>query len=295
MKKITLAILGVGLLASCNQQPLVGDKSPAEFSKTETGLAYQIHSEAPKKGIQMHDAIVFHMLMKSGEMVLRDTYKEGMPLTMVLDEIPFKGSLEEGLMLISEGDSATFLVNADSLYTKSFGMAVPPEIKKGSAIQFDVLVEKVLGKDEVKKDLEIEHLQIKLDNENMINEYLRGNKILDVERTSSGLYIASHKKGNGKKPEEGQMVAIHYTGKLLNGKIFGSSRHSGEPLFFTLGKDEVLPGWEEGIMKLSEGSKATLIIPSHLAYGEEGADQLIPPNSPLVYDVEVVKVNIQTQ
>jgi FKBP-type peptidyl-prolyl cis-trans isomerase len=84
-------------------------------------------------------------------------------------------------------------------------------------------------------------------------------------------------------------VKVHYTGKLLDGTIFDSSLDSGQPFEFTLGRRAVIEGWDLGIALMNEGGKATLIIPSKLAYKERGAGEVIPPFSPLVFEVELVE------
>jgi len=110
------------------------------------------------------------------------------------------------------------------------------------------------------------------------------------EKTKSGLrYKITHKSGSGKKPVKGKNVAVHYIGKLADGTIFDNSYGRGEPIEFPIGIGYVIPGWDEGIRLLEEGDKATLVIPSYLAYGESGAGGVIPPNANLIFDVELVK------
>ncbi len=110
------------------------------------------------------------------------------------------------------------------------------------------------------------------------------------EKTDSGLYYKITEKSNsGIKPEKGKNVAVHYKGKLENGTVFDNSYGRGEPIEFPIGIGYVIPGWDEGIQLLEEGDKATLVIPSYLAYGEAGAGGVIPPNATLIFDVELVK------
>lgn len=112
----------------------------------------------------------------------------------------------------------------------------------------------------------------------------------DFEKTTSGLHYKVTEKGTGKKPSKGNIVSVHYTGMLLDGTVFDSSHQRNQPIEFPVGKGQVIEGWDEGLLLLSEGSKARLVIPSELAYGSSGAGGVIPPNATLIFDVELVKV-----
>lgn len=109
-----------------------------------------------------------------------------------------------------------------------------------------------------------------------------------VKTTASGLQYKITQAGSGKQPSATSVVTVHYTGKLLDGKVFDSSVERGEPIEFPL--NGVIPGWTEGLQLMKEGGKATLYIPSKLAYAEQGVPGTIPPNSTLVFDVELIKV-----
>jgi peptidylprolyl isomerase len=108
--------------------------------------------------------------------------------------------------------------------------------------------------------------------------------------TSTGLQYTESEAGTGETPQEGDVVAVHYTGTLEDGTVFDDSRTRGEPIRFPLGVGAVIPGWDEGIALMSEGGKAILVIPPDLAYGAAGAGGVIPPNATLIFDVELVEV-----
>jgi FKBP-type peptidyl-prolyl cis-trans isomerase FkpA len=126
----------------------------------------------------------------------------------------------------------------------------------------------------------------------LIQQYLKDNKIT-AKPTANGLYYVEKVKGKGPLAKAGNKVKVHYTGKLFSGKVFDSSltRKPVQPYEFTLGQGQVIPGWDEGIALMSAGGKATLIIPSKLAYGAQGAGADIPAYSPLVFDVELVSIS----
>ena len=109
-----------------------------------------------------------------------------------------------------------------------------------------------------------------------------------VYTTKSGLKYRRLREGNGKFPTATDRVKVHYTGKLIDGKVFDSSVERGTPLTFPL--NQVIPGWTEGLQLMDEGSKYYLYIPYNLGYGEQQAGA-IPPGSTLVFEVELLEIN----
>jgi len=110
----------------------------------------------------------------------------------------------------------------------------------------------------------------------------------NVVTLADGLQYKILKEGSGPKPSATDKVKVHYTGKLLDGTVFDSSVERGEPITFQLNR--VIPGWTEALQLMPVGSKWRLFIPSDLAYGERGAGQTIPPNSTLIFDVELLGI-----
>lgn len=107
--------------------------------------------------------------------------------------------------------------------------------------------------------------------------------------TASGLKYMVLRKGDGKSPSATDEVTVNYSGQLLDGTVFDSSYDRGEPATFPLNR--VIPGWTEGLQLMKENGKTVFYIPSGLAYGEQGAPGAIPPNSDLIFTVELIKVN----
>ena len=122
----------------------------------------------------------------------------------------------------------------------------------------------------------------------LLEKYLKDNKIT-VKPRPSGLYYIPVLEGTGPKAEAGKTVKVHYTGKLLDGKVFDSSRERKNPIEFMLGRSQVIKGWDEGISLMKQGGKATLIIPSAIGYSDRDMG-VIPPYSTLVFEVELVEV-----
>jgi FKBP-type peptidyl-prolyl cis-trans isomerase len=109
-----------------------------------------------------------------------------------------------------------------------------------------------------------------------------------VQITASGLQYEVISEGGGPKPQSSDVVEVNYEGTFISGDIFDSSYSRGEPAEFPL--NQVIPGWTEGIQLMSVGSSYRLYIPSNLGYGEQGAGQMIPPFSTLIFDVELLSI-----
>lgn len=119
--------------------------------------------------------------------------------------------------------------------------------------------------------------------------YLAENKKnANVKTLPSGLQYTILQEGTGKKPKATDNVKCHYEGTLIDGTVFDSSYKRGEPAVFPL--NGVIPGWTEGLQLMGEGAKYRFFIPFNLAYGENGAGNLIPPYAALVFDVELLQV-----
>jgi FKBP-type peptidyl-prolyl cis-trans isomerase len=189
---------------------------------------------------------------------------------------------DEGVALLKTGEKATFLIPSYLAYGKR---AVGNDIPANSILRFDVELLEVINETKI------------------INEYAKKNN-LKTSSTASGLqYVITQKNPTGTQAASGKKVKVHYTGQLLNGKIFDTSveeiakknnkfqeGRAYQPINFTLGQKQVIQGWDEGIALLKVGEKATFLIPSELAYGKRGAGEDIPANSILRFDVELVAV-----
>jgi len=108
--------------------------------------------------------------------------------------------------------------------------------------------------------------------------------------TESGIGIIDIEPGRGPTPEPGQTLVAHYTGWLSDGTKFASSFDTGQPTGFALGQGQVIAAWEEGLATMKVGGKRRLLVPSELGYGEEGRQGIIPPNSDLIFDVELLEI-----
>lgn len=283
LKNLGKAALLMAVLASCGKD---------RVQVSDTGLKYQFHDQnTDARKAKVGDVMTIHLILKnSKDSVLRDTHKEGVPLKLMLQVPPFKGSFEEGLGMLAKGDSATFFVSADSLFGRAM-QPMPPGVTKGSDISFNVKVVNVQSEEEYRKgETDAAQKQKGID-EKIIVDYLAKNGLSGkAQKTENGVYYIVNQAGTGPQPQRGDAISIHYTGKLLDGKVFDSSQKTGQPLQLQIGVGMVIPGWDESILKLSKGTKATLVIPSTMAYGPQGSPPAIPANAVLVFDVELLDV-----
>jgi len=275
-------------LTACNSGGNPKSNAPSDAEVTETGIKYKFYEKAEdarkaKKG----DFITFHLIIEnSKDSILRSTYDEGMPFLQVPLRTPRNpGSFEESLLMLSEGDSASFWINIDSIKDGER----PPFIEEGSDVHYIVKVLRIQSEAEVTKELEENLKNQRTEDKRLITEYIKKQEGKEFAFTQSGLAYYISEAGTGKQAQVGDTVTVSYTGRLLNGQVFDSSE--GKPPFeFPLGRGFVIKGWDEGISLLKIGDKATFVIPSELAYGSRGAGDLIPPNTVLVFDVELVGV-----
>lgn len=122
-----------------------------------------------------------------------------------------------------------------------------------------------------------------------VNTFADTEKKSQYTTTDSGLRYRIFKEGTGPKPEKGDKVKVHYTGKLTDGTVFDSSKGRG-PFEFKVGTGQVIRGWDEGVVDMKVGEVRELVIPPNLGYGSRGAGNLIPPDSTLVFEVEMLEI-----
>ncbi len=298
MKKnlMFLAFAALGL-ASCN----------SGFKKGNGGLLYDIHTSKNGQKIKEGDFIVLNLVAKTdGDSVLMSTYENGNPITTVLQKSQSSGDILSGVKMLAEGDSATIKTSIDSMYKK--GGRKPPF--KGKYIVYDIKVEKVFSKgkqsdtafnNQITAYMKTRVEAMKKAEPVKIKKYIDDNK-LKLSTTASGLNYVITKQGTGEMPKVGDTVEVYYVGRFINGKLFDTNVKDAaqkgktfnpmqqyKPIRVPVGVKAVITGWDEGLQLLNKGAKGTFIIPSNLAYGEQGY-QVIPPFSPLVFDVEMVNI-----
>jgi FKBP-type peptidyl-prolyl cis-trans isomerase len=198
----------------------------------------------------------------------------------------------EAINTMKKGEKARVIIPSKMAFgEKGRSTIVPPY----TTLVYDVEIMDVLSKAESEKILAAEKQAeaekkgaVMKDETVLIEKYLSDNKIT-TKPNPSGLYYIETAKGTGTQAVAGKRVSVHYTGTLLNGQKFDSSRDRNQPFEFNLGGNEVIKGWDEGIALMKQGGKAILIIPSKLGYGDREMGS-IPAYSTLVFDVELIEV-----
>lgn len=223
---------------------------------------------------------------------------------------PRHGSIEEAMGLLVPGDSAIFRFQADTAFAQ-MRQPVPPFVRSGgNALRLIIVPRELVTMEQMQARQQAlmaeqqkmmaeqqrlakvhEAAQLPKDNATIV-AYLAKNKLTaSAKKTPGGTWYIITKRGTGPLPAVGKLVKVRYRGTVLaTGKEFDASdKHGTAPFEFTLGQGQVIQGWDQGIAVLPVGSKATLLIPSPLAYGSRGAGADIPADAPLRFDVELVE------
>ena len=272
--------------------------------KTESGFRYILFDDHEGNEAKVGDYVTVSLIYRNeSDSVLYDSWKNGQPLRFQLERIPFHGSFEEGLLNMSENDSAAFFVPADSLYAYLYKERNAEEIaqahtgfKPGTFYRFDIRLLKLQTNAEAEEEILLQSSASEKKEKKDLQEYLR-NKNITVLPDSSGYYLIMRESGKGPSVDSGKIVEVEYEGRFLDGSIFDGTQGSGKPYRFISGAKHVIGGWELALKKLRQGDRVTLILPSKLAYGEEGirdpqtGDYLVPPYTPLVFDIDILKVS----
>lgn len=277
MKKtyyIAIFALATLIFASCNDYK--------GYKKTENGLYYRFHNIQSVNGQtpQIGDVVNISMEIKGKNDSIIEPAKK-FPTMMQISK--FKGDIFEAIQMMHVGDSATFIIPAMKYYKVFNYGEIPSFVNDKTMLWITLCLNSIQTFDEYKATKVQEAV---LKEKEMIAEYLRSENII-VEPTESGLYYIETKAGKGSKPTKGKKCSVHYRGTLLDGTEFDSS-YDREPFVFELGVGQVIKAWDEGIALMKKGGKAKFVIPSNIAYGEHGAGNLIPPYSPLIFEVELL-------
>jgi FKBP-type peptidyl-prolyl cis-trans isomerase FkpA len=294
--KINLYLLAIVAISIIACKPSTG--------KTKSGYQFTHHiktgSATPKPG----DVVFYHITERINGKIMGSTYQYGsepmsnrMPTKEELgtEKVP---AMVEAMEMMGVGDSLTILVSLDSIKTPI------PGVENAKEAALGVRLTKIMSAEDANKEaadkqkiVEAKKQAVLARNpavettmQAMIKEYGAGKLKDKLQKTASGLQYIMQEVGTGSAPQNGKVVSVNYYGALKDGKVFDSSFSRGTPIEFPLGVGQVIPGWDEGIGLLKQGGKAVFFIPSALGYGAQGAGGKIPPNSELIFYVELDEV-----
>jgi FKBP-type peptidyl-prolyl cis-trans isomerase len=211
-----------------------------------------------------------------------------------LDKLKLKTHLDSISYIIGYDNGKYFKTQGVDVNAAAFAKGLEQSLKDSTSIipeadkvrLMSAFQQEMMKKMQEKKKGDLEQ------NKKLGYEFLEKNKKnANVRVTASGLQYEIMKEGTGKTPKATDEVTVNYVGKLLNNKVFDSSYDRGQPATFML--NGVIPGWTEGLQLMKEGAKYKFYIPYNLAYGEQGAGNDIPPGATLIFEVELISVQVK--
>lgn len=291
MKRYILLLLVALFAGQANAQ--------TEYKRTAKGTQYRLITNNTGDRIKESQVITFNVVQKTDkDSVLFSTYVTGTP---VKTQVQPQGDLMDVFVLLTTKDSVWVKVPTDSIF-KGHEESRPPFLPKGGNLNFVIKIEQVQTLDEAIAERNAAMNKIKTDETTARDKYIADHK-LSLQTTASGLKYVITSPSVKRKPLAGDTLLVNYVGRTTDDKVFDTSieaeaqkaglqqpGRSYEPLTVIVGQGQVIRGWDEGLLLLNEGSKATFVIPSYLGYGEQGAGADIKPFNSLVFDVELVKI-----
>ncbi len=288
MKKLSIIVLTLVFTS------LAFAQAPQGFEIDKSGAIYKVEkSNIDGKPITEGTIVHGHYSVTFGDSLIFHNFdKPASPMFGAMAQNrAFKGDLIDGLFLMKEGETFTFAFAYDSIKKVQ---QVPSFFKENEYAYYKVEVTKAQSLEEFQKEQDsIQKEQMRINDSlqlvemDRVLEYLSNNQISNIP--FDNIYYKKLSSGSGEKPQANDQVKVHYTGKFLDGKVFDSSIPRNEPLSFTIGKGQMIKGFEIGVKLMQKGEKAVIVIPSSLAYGARQRGE-IPPYSPLVFELELVDI-----
>ena len=283
MKKLSF-IAFIAIIAMCF---LACNNSNKRYSKTANGLYYCIENNSlDNKKANQRDYLFLDMAYYFRDSLYYDSKQVGESPCIQLQSSKFKGDLYEGLAMLREGDTASFMVDADSTFITMFNYKYPDSLLElGEKLRFEIIVNRILTPEEYNREARIKDSIATSSALKFFEEYMTKYNITE-EPDENGIVHIVNRQGNGRYPNKGDIVVLSYVGRFMNGMVFDSIP-TERPRMVTLGANVVIPGMESTLYKMRKGEHAKVIIPFHQAYGNMGRD-VIPPYANLVYDVVMI-------
>lgn len=288
----TMLLLSIAVLTIA----ISGCSKHRGYKKTDDGLYYKFFVKGDDT-TTLKTGMVLTLSMKYtiNDSVLFNSSTSPEPFVLPLSESTYKGDIYAALAMMKPGDSASFITSADSFFLKTIRMPqLPDSTYKGKEMFFNVKLISAKSQAQMEKERQAEMTLLKAGESTKLAAYLT-EKGITTAPLASGLIFIESKKGNGQKPKEGDVARVHFKVSDVTGRVFFSSFDQGEPMRWECGKDFDNVGATEALKLMSKGAKVTAIVPSALAFGEQGRGQMVAPYSTLVYDFEMLDFMTKAQ
>ncbi len=287
MKQAHSILILALILSAC--QP----KSDFEgYKKSRKGFHYQLHTlgESDIK-TEINDYITADITYST----LNDSvFFEGRR-KIKLENPVYPGAIEDCFLFLKKGESASFILQAGPFFKQTLETELPVFLTDEGNFKVEISVIDTQSEEEFNNEKQafLNWIEDFGDYEKVILKQFIGQEKINVTPSPSGLIVLPIEKTNGQIVHVGDTITINYEGRFINGKYFDSTVRRKQPFQFVFGTEwQVIKGIEEGLAKMREGEKAIFIMPSELAFGQEGSSTgIIPPFTSLIYEVELVKVS----
>jgi FKBP-type peptidyl-prolyl cis-trans isomerase len=257
---------------------------------TESGLHYNLITKKGGSKPKIGDIMQMHLIYKNmKDSVIYDSKIIGDSFLIELTKPTFVGGIEEGFAMLSEGDSASFLVAADSIFDKLFRQPLPTFIHKGDKLKFEVRLDKIIEKKEFiesqskKKEETAKHNTLEIEN------FLAQNNI-KANPVDEGFYYVSFKDGEGVNPKNGDIVTVAFTGKTLEGQVFESTKTIKKDFQFIVGSSDIPNVLNIAVVNMKAKGMSRIILNAERSKGMFGVEKL-PANTAVMYDIELIKID----
>ena len=279
-----------------------GCSSEGRRMKTESGYEYQVVRTGGSDPIPVGSYVFFNMALTQKDSVIQTTATQGRPSVLkLMENNKSYGQLEslvDVMATLHNGDSLLFYFPVDSFdrLPPGFDKFTEPMVYHVGIVdvmdeaQFQSYSDSIQQEQEKVRQVVRDRLpEIETFTKTTWDSYKKGELAGQFQTTSTGLRYLLHEKGqDGSAPKKGDQVSVHYYGMLdADAKMFDTSFKSGQPYQFPVGMGQVIAGWDEAILLLNKGAKATLFIPADLGYGAAGSPPVIPENADLIFYVEI--------
>lgn len=285
MFRCFLCIVFLLLISCCNNSEIEG------YKLHQKGIYFKLIAIGElNKYVTVGSFVTFHIQYATADdSVFFDAIR-----TAKIEQPQYTGSIEDCFLILSEGDSASFFINADNFFHKTLESPLPYFIPPNSYLKVNLKIIAVKTPEQFKKEKEEFLVWIEDFGEyekKVLKNYLEKRNI-SYSPFDTVVYKIPVKSGNNKSVVFGDTITVHFEGYFLNGKLFDSTRKRGEPFSFVYGTEwQVIKGLEKAIGMMHEGEKSIFVIPSYMAFGKEGSSTgLIPPYTSVVFEIELLKV-----